>query len=227
MREYREVIAEFIGTMILVLGGCGTAILAGSHVGWLGVSLAFGFSLLVIAYAIGHISGAHVNPAVTIGLSVTGDFDRHKAPGYIVAQILGGVLGGAALYFIALSTPGFEMSAQHFAVNGFGALSPTGVGLAAAAVTEIVMTALFVFVVTSATDKKFPTSFAGLAAGLGLTLVHLISIPVTNTSVNPARSIAVAIFAGGDAMTQLWLFIVAPIIGGIAGAYLFKALRTE
>jgi len=227
MKENRELVAEFIGTTILVLGGCGTAILAGSKVGWLGVALAFGLSLLVIAYAIGHISGGHVNPAVTLGLAATGKFDRAKVPGYLAAQLLGGVFGAAILYFIAMSTPGFEMSAANFAVNGFGDLSPTGVGLWAALLTEIVMTAVFVFVVASTTDKKFPAGFGAIAVGFTLALVHLISIPVTNTSVNPARSIAVAIFAGGAAISQLWLFILAPIAGGVLGAYVYRVLEKE
>lgn len=225
MREHREYIAEFFGTMVLVLGGCGTAILAGTKVGWLGVALAFGLSLLVLAYAIGHISGAHVNPAVTVGLALTGKFEKSKAAGYIFAQVLGGILGAAILYFIAMSTPGFVMSPETFAVNGYGNLSPTGVGVWGALVAEIMMTGVFVFIVASTTDKKFPAGFGGIAAGFALTLVHLVLIPVTNASVNPARSIAVAVFAGSAAISQLWMFIVAPIIGGILGAYLYKYLE--
>ncbi len=225
MKENREYIAEFFGTMVLVLGGCGTAILAGSKVGWLGVGLAFGLSLLILAYAIGHISGAHVNPAVTVGLALTGKFEKSKAAGYIFAQILGGILGAAILYFIAMSTPGFVMSPQAFAVNGYGSLSPTGVGLWGALVAEIVMSGVFVFIVASTTDKKFPAGFGGIAAGFALALVHLVLIPVTNASVNPARSIAVAVFAGGTAIGQLWLFIATPIIGGLLGAYLYRYLE--
>lgn len=226
MKENREYIAEFIGTMILVIGGCGTAILAGAKVGWLGVSLAFGLSLLVIAYAIGHVSGGHVNPAVTIGLALTGKFEKSKALGYIFAQFLGGVFGAAILYFIAMSTPSFVMSPETFAVNGFGSLSPTGVGLWGALVAELVLTALFVFVVASTTDKKFPAGFGGITVGFALALVHLVLIPVTNASVNPARSFAVAIFAGGSALSQLWLFLLVPVLGGIIGAYVFKQLET-
>ncbi|MBP9827207.1 aquaporin Z [Candidatus Saccharibacteria bacterium] len=227
MKQYRDLMAELFGTMLLVLGGCGTAILAGPKIGVLGVALAFGLSLLVIAYAIGHISGGHVNPAVTIALAMTGKFDRAKVAGYIMAQIIGGLLGGAILLYIASQTPGFTLEAKTFAVNGYGALSPSGASLGAAFVIEIVMTAVLLFAVMATTHKKFPAGFGGLTVGMSLALIHMISIPVTNTSVNPARSIAVALFAGGDAVTQLWLFIIAPVIGALVGAYLYKFIAED
>lgn len=222
MKDIKAYATEAIGTGILVLGGCGTAVLAANKVGVLGVALAFGLSLLIMAYVIGHISGAHINPAVTIGLASIKKFDWNKVPGYIVAQIIGGILGGLVIYVIATNTPGFEMSAQNFAVNGWGELSPTGVGIRTVFFTEIVMTALLVFAVASTTDKKFTSGFGGIAVGFMLALVHLISIPVDNTSVNPARSMGVAVFVGGQAVNQLWLFFVAPIIGGILGALAYK-----
>ena len=222
MKDLKPYIAEALGTAILVLGGCGTAVLAANKVGVLGVSLAFGLSLLIMAYVIGHISGAHINPAVTIGLASIKKFDWNKVPGYITAQIIGGILGGLVIYVIATNTPGFVLSAQTFAVNGWGELSPTGVGIRTVFFTEIVMTALLVFAVASTTDKKFTPGFGGIAVGFMLTLVHMISIPVDNTSVNPARSMGVAIFVGGQATSQLWLFFVAPIIGGIIGAFAYK-----
>ncbi|MEI7819093.1 MAG: aquaporin Z [bacterium] len=227
MKQYRDYLAEFLGTMVLVLGGCGTAILAAPAVGALGVALAFGLSLTVIAYSIGHISGAHVNPAVTIGLAATGRFDRKRVPGYIGAQLVGGLVGGAILLFVASHTPGFLLEAKSFAVNGFGALSPTGASRGAALMIEVVMTAIFVFAVSATTHKKFPAGFGGIAVGATLALIHLISIPVTNTSVNPARSIAVALYVGGDAIGQLWLFILAPILGGLIGAYVYHYLAED
>lgn len=225
MKQYRELIAEFIGTAILVLGGCGTAILAAPMVGTLGVALAFGISLGLISYTIGHISGGHVNPAVTIGLAVNKKFPWKDVPGYVIAQVLGGLLGGAILLYVALATPGFELLAKTFAVNGFGELSPTGVAMRAAFLFEVVMTAILTFAVTATKDKGFSPGFAGITVGAALGLIHLISIPVTNTSVNPARSIAVALYVGGVATSQLWLFIIAPIIGGIAGVWIYRQLN--
>lgn len=226
MKNIKQYSAEVIGTAILVLGGCGTAVLAANKVGVLGVALAFGLSLLIMAYVIGHISGSHINPAVTLGLASVGKFEWKKVPGYLIAQIIGGIIGGLIIYVIAVNTPGFIMSPQTFAVNGFGDLSPTGVGLAAVFFTEIVMTALLVFAVASTTDKKFAPGFGGIAVGFMLALVHMISIPVDNTSVNPARSMGVAVFAGGQAMSQLWVFFVAPIIGGILGAWIYKQIAS-
>ncbi len=227
MKDIRAYSAEVIGTGILVMGGCGTAVLAASKVGTLGVALAFGLSLLIMAYVIGHISGAHINPAVTLGLASIGKFDWKKVPGYLVAQVLGGILGGLVIFVIATHTPGFELSAQTFAVNGFGSLSPTGVGMRTVFFTEVVMTALLVFAVASTTDKKFSAGFGGIAVGFMLALIHLISIPVDNTSVNPARSIGVAIFVGGLAVEQLWLFILAPVVGGIIGAVTYKLIADK
>ncbi|MDR1976640.1 MAG: aquaporin Z [Campylobacteraceae bacterium] len=216
--------AEFVGTFWLVLGGCGSAVLAagfpGLGIGFAGVSLAFGLSVLTGAYAFGHISGAHFNPAVSIGLWVGGRFDKKELAPYIVAQVLGGVLAGAVLYLIASGKAGFEVGG--FASNGYGDLSPGGYSLLSALICEIVLTALFLVVILGATDKRAPAGFAPIAIGLCLTLIHLISIPVTNTSVNPARSTAVALFAESGALGQLWLFWVAPIVGGVLGALVYK-----
>ena len=227
MKQYRALIAEFVGTAILVLGGCGTAILAAPNVGVLGVALAFGLSLTVVAYTIGHISGGHVNPAVTIGLASQGKFSWKDVPGYVIAQILGGLVGGAILLYVASNTPGFELIAKNFAVNGFGNASPTGVGLRAVFLLEIVMTGLLTFVVAATADKKFPAGAGALAVGPTLALIHLISIPVSNTSVNPARSVAVALYVGGTAVSQLWVFLVAPIIGGMIGVWVYQYLAED
>jgi aquaporin Z len=218
-------IAEFVGTFWLVLGGCGSAVLAASFpdvgIGLLGVSFAFGLTVLTMAYAIGHISGCHLNPAVSIGLWAGGRFPANQLLPYIVAQVLGGIVAGGVLYLIASGKAGFELSAG-FASNGYGAHSPGGYSLLAALVTEVVMTMMFVFVIMGATDKRAPQGMAPLAIGLCLTLIHLISIPVTNTSVNPARSTGVAVFVGDWATAQLWLFWVAPIAGAVAGAALYR-----
>jgi len=220
--------AEFCGTFWLVLGGCGSAVLAAAFpalgIGLLGVSLAFGLTVLTMAYAIGHISGCHLNPAVSLGLWAGGRFPGKKLFPYIVAQVLGGILAGGILYLIASGKEGFSL-ASGFASNGYGAHSPGGYSLLAALITEIVMTMFFLFVILGATDKKAPQGFAPVAIGLCLTLIHLISIPVTNTSVNPARSTAVALFVGDWAISQLWLFWVAPIIGGLAGAIVYRLIN--
>lgn len=222
MKQYG---AEFIGTFWLVLGGCGSAVLAAAFpdvgIGLLGVSLAFGLTVLTMAYAVGHISGGHFNPAVSIGLWVGGRFPASKLLPYIVAQVLGGIVAGAVLYLIASGQTGFDVAAG-FASNGYGDHSPGGYSLLAALVTEIVMTMMFLFIILGATDKQAPAGFAPIAIGLGLTLIHLISIPITNTSVNPARSTGVALFVGGWAITQLWLFWVAPIIGAALGAITYR-----
>jgi aquaporin Z len=218
-------IAEFVGTFWLVLGGCGSAVLAASFpdvgIGLLGVSFAFGLTVLTMAYAIGHISGCHLNPAVSIGLWAGGRFPANQLLPYIVSQVLGGIVAGAVLYLIASGKAGFDLSAG-FASNGYGAHSPGGYTLLAALVTEVVMTMMFVFVIMGATDKRAPQGMAPIAIGLCLTLIHLISIPVTNTSVNPARSTGVAVFVGDWAVAQLWLFWVAPIAGAIVGAMLYR-----
>ncbi|UPR57279.1 aquaporin Z [Vibrio sp. ED004] len=222
-------IAEMFGTFWLVLGGCGSAVLAAAFpdvgIGLLGVSLAFGLTVLTMAFAIGHISGCHLNPAVTIGLWSGGRFDAKDVAPYIIAQVIGGIIAGGVLFVIASGQAGFDAAASGFASNGYGEHSPGGYSLTAALVCEVVMTMVFLFVIMGATDSKAPTGFAPIAIGLCLTLIHLISIPVTNTSVNPARSTGVAVFVGDWAVSQLWLFWVAPIIGAVIGAMIYKAVR--
>jgi aquaporin Z len=221
--------AEFFGTFWLVLGGCGSAVLAAAFpnvgIGLHGVSLAFGLTVLTMAYAIGHISGCHLNPAVSIGLAVGGRFPAAKLGGYIAAQVLGAIAAGGVLYVIASGAPGFDVSAG-FASNGFDEHSPGKYSMLAALVTEVVMTMFFLIIILGATDARAPAGFAPIAIGLGLTLIHLISIPVTNTSVNPARSTGVAVFVGDWALGQLWLFWVAPIVGAALGATVYKALAS-
>ncbi len=222
----KKLIAEFIGTFWLVLGGCGSAVLAAGFpelgIGFVGVSIAFGLTVLTMAYAIGHISGCHLNPAVTIGLWVGGRFEAKDVLPYIVSQVLGGIAGAGILYLIASGKPGFELGG--FAANGFGEHSPGGYNMQSALITEIVMTFVFLIIILGTTHKKASAGFAGMAIGLGLTLIHLISIPVTNTSVNPARSTSQAIFVQGWAMEQLWLFWAAPIAGAIIAGLLYKYL---
>ncbi len=217
--------AEFFGTFWLVLGGCGSAVLAaafpGLGIGFVGVALAFGLTLLTMAYAIGHISGCHLNPAVSIGLWAGGRFPAKDLVPYIVSQVLGAIVAGAVLYLIASGKAGFS-TAGGFASNGYDAHSPGGYSLTSAFVCEVVMTMMFLLIILGATDKRAPQGFAPIAIGLGLTLIHLISIPVTNTSVNPARSTGVALFVGDWAVAQLWLFWVAPIIGGVLGSVVYK-----
>lgn len=222
--------AEFIGTFWLVLGGCGSAVLAaafpGVGIGLLGVSLAFGLTVLTMAYAIGHISGCHLNPAVSIGLWSGGRFSSAELAPYIIAQVAGGLAGAAILYVIASGQAGFDVTAG-FASNGYAEHSPGGYSLTAALVTEIVMTFMFLIIILGATDKRAPQGFAPIAIGLGLTLIHLISIPITNTSVNPARSTGVAIFQGDWAVSQLWLFWVAPFIGAILAGLVYRWFEAE
>jgi aquaporin Z len=217
--------AEFFGTFWLVLGGCGSAVLAaafpGVGIGLLGVSLAFGLTVLTMAYAIGHVSGCHLNPAVSVGLCAAGRFPASGLLPYIAAQVAGAVAAGGVLYVIASGKAGFDVTAG-FASNGFGAHSPGGYSLLAALVTEVVMTMMFLVIILGATDERAPQGFAPLAIGLGLTLIHLISIPVTNTSVNPARSTGVAVFVGDWALAQLWLFWAAPIAGAVLGAGVYR-----
>ena len=227
MKQYS---AEFLGTFWLVLGGCGSAVLAaafpGVGIGLLGVSLAFGLTVLTMAFAIGHISGCHLNPAVSIGLWAGGRFPANKLVPYIAAQVLGAIVAGGVLYVIANGAAGFDVS-KGFASNGYGAHSPGGYSLLAALVSEVVMTMFFLLVILGATDKRAPAGFAPIAIGLALTLIHLVSIPVTNTSVNPARSTGVALFVGDWAVDQLWLFWVAPIAGALLGAFAYRFIAAE
>ncbi|MCB0805910.1 MAG: aquaporin Z, partial [Bacteroidales bacterium] len=221
----KKTAAEFFGTFWLVFGGCGSAVLAAAYpelgIGFTGVALAFGLTVVTMAYAVGHISGAHFNPAISFGLWAGKRFSGRELLPYIVSQVLGAVFAGLVLYIIASGKEGFS-TAGGFASNGYGAHSPGGYSLLSALVAEVVLTAMFLMVIMGATDKKAPAGFAPLAIGLALTLIHLISIPVTNTSVNPARSTGVALFAGGWAIQQLWLFWLAPIVGGIIGAVAYN-----
>jgi aquaporin Z len=226
----RRLGAEFVGTFWLVLGGCGSAVISAAFpelgIGFLGVALAFGLTVLTMAFAIGHISGCHLNPAVTVGLWVGKRFPAKDVLPYIVVQVLGGVVAGGVLYLIASGQAGFSV-ADGFAANGYAEHSPGGYSLLAGAVAEVVLTLMFVVVIMGATDKRAPQGFAPIAIGLALTLIHLISIPVTNTSVNPARSTGVAVYVGGWAIGQLWLFWVAPIIGGALGALVYTLIAGD
>jgi len=227
MKQYG---AEFFGTFWLVLGGCGSAVIAAGFpnvgIGLLGVSLAFGLTVVTMAYAIGHISGCHLNPAVSIGLWAGGRFPATQLLPYIAAQVLGGIAAGGVLYSIASGAPGFDV-ANGFASNGYGVHSPGGYSLHSALIAEVVLTAFFLIIILGATDKRAPAGFAPIAIGLALTLIHLISIPVTNTSVNPARSTGVAIYVGDWAVAQLWVFWVAPIVGAILGAGIYRFIGSE
>jgi len=222
--------AEFLGTFWLVLGGCGSAVLAAAvptlGIGFAGVALAFGLTVLTMAYAVGHISGGHFNPAVSLGLVVGGRFPAKDLLGYVIAQVLGGIAAGGVLYLIAVGKAGFDVTAG-FASNGYAEHSPGGYSLQAALVCEIVLTAFFLIVILGATDSRAPAGFAPIAIGLCLTLIHLISIPVTNTSVNPARSTGVALFAGGWAVQQLWLFWLAPLVGAALGGVIYKLVLAK
>jgi aquaporin Z len=222
--------AEFLGTFWLVLGGCGSAVLAAAvpnlGIGFAGVSLAFGLTVLTMAYAVGHVSGGHFNPAVSLGLVIGGRFAAADLLGYVIAQVLGAIAAGGVLYLIASGKAGFDVSAG-FASNGFAEHSPGGYSMTAALVCEIVLTAFFLIVILGATDGRAPAGFAPIAIGLCLTLIHLISIPVTNTSVNPARSTGVAVFVGGWAVQQLWLFWVAPLVGAVLGGAIYKAVLAK
>ncbi|GMV29016.1 MAG: putative aquaporin Z [Rhodanobacteraceae bacterium] len=222
--------AEFLGTFWLVLGGCGSAVLAAAvpslGIGFAGVSLAFGLTVLTMAYAVGHVSGGHFNPAVSLGLVVGGRFAAKDLPAYVFAQVLGAIAAGGVLYLIASGKAGFDVAAG-FASNGYAGHSPGGYSMTAALVCEIVLTAFFLIVILGSTDARAPSGFAPIAIGLCLTLIHLISIPVTNTSVNPARSTGVAVFAGGWALQQLWLFWVAPLVGAVLGGVIYKAVLAK
>lgn len=238
MTKSKKLAAEFLGTMWLVLGGCGSAIFAANFggdgnplgIGFVGVALAFGLTVLTGAYAFGHISGGHFNPAVSIGLMVGKRFPAAELPGYIIAQVLGGIFGAFIIYLIASGQSGFAIdasSAGAFATNGFGEFSPGGYSMMSALIAEIVLTAIFLIIIMGSTHHQAPVGFAPIAIGLGLTLIHLISIPITNTSVNPARSTAVALFVGGESISQLWLFWVAPIIGAVIGGGIYAWLGHE
>jgi aquaporin Z len=226
----KRTIAEFIGTLWLVFGGCGSAVIASAYptlgIGFVGVALAFGLTVLTMAYAIGHISGCHLNPAVSLGLFAGGRFREAELLPYIVAQVAGGLAGGGILYAVAAGKPGFDIAAG-FACNGYGSHSPGGYTLISCLLAEVVLSAFFLLIILGSTDKRAPQGLAPIAIGLGLTLIHLIGIPITNTSVNPARSTGVAIFAGGWALQQLWLFWVAPLFGGVIGGLLYRTLFSE
>jgi aquaporin Z len=221
----KKSVAEFIGTFWLVLGGCGSAVLAAGYpelgIGFVGVSLAFGLTVLTMAFAIGHISGCHLNPAVSVGLAVAGRFKFSELPAYIIAQVLGAIVAAAILAWIAGGAPGFDL-AGGLASNGYGEHSPGGYSMQSGFVTEVVMTLMFLIIILGATDKRAPAGFAPIAIGLGLTLIHLVSIPVTNTSVNPARSTGPALIVGGWAIAQLWMFWVAPIIGAAIAGLVYR-----
>lgn len=227
----KRLFAEFFGTFWLVFGGCGSAVLAAAFpqlgIGFAGVALAFGLTVVTMAYAVGHISGGHFNPAVTMGLFAGGRFPAKDVIPYVVAQVIGGIAAAAVLYLVASGKTGFDATASGFASNGYGQHSPGGYSLQAAIVIELVLTAFFLIVIHGATDKRAPAGFAPLAIGLALTLIHLISIPVTNTSVNPARSTAVAIFQGTWALQQLWVFWLVPLIGGVIGGLIYRCLLED
>jgi aquaporin Z len=227
----KKALAELIGTFWLVLGGCGSAVLSAAFpdvgIGLLGVALAFGLTVLTMAYAIGHISGCHLNPAVTVGLWAGGRFPARDIPVYVIAQVVGGILAAFVLFVIASGQAGFALQPNGLAVNGVGDLSPGGYSLPAGVLTEVVMTAFFLIIIMGSTHSRAPVGFAPIAIGLGLTLIHLISIPVTNTSVNPARSTGPAIIVGGLALQQLWIFWVAPIAGGLLGGFVYRSLSPE
>ncbi len=216
--------AEAFGTFWLVLGGCGTAVLAGEAVGVLGIAFAFGLTVLTMAYAVGHLSGGHFNPAVTVGLATAKRFEWRDVPGYVGAQVAGAVAASLVLLVIASGLAGFSASESGFATNGYGDRSPAGYGLLAVIVTEVVLTAFFLYIILGTTDTRAPKGFAPLAIGLGLTLIHLISIPVDNTSVNPARSLGPALFAGSEPLIQLWVFLVFPTLGGLLAGATYRAL---
>ncbi|MEX3776083.1 aquaporin Z [Pseudomonas sp. MYb118] len=229
MSLFKRSVTELLGTFWLVLGGCGSAVLAASSplgIGVLGVAIAFGLTVLTMAFAIGHISGCHLNPAVSVGLTVGGRFPGRELPAYIVAQVIGAIIAAGLIYYIASGKEGFDLAAG-LASNGYGEHSPGKYSMAAGFVCELVMTAMFVLIILGATDKRAPAGLAPIAIGLALTLIHLISIPVTNTSVNPARSTGPALFVGGWAVAQLWMFWVAPLLGAVIGGVIYRWLGQE
>ena len=231
MTLFKRSVTELLGTFWLVLGGCGSAVLAAAFpdvgIGLLGVALAFGLTVVTMAFAIGHISGCHLNPAVSFGLWVGGRFPAKELPAYIIAQVLGGVIAAGLLYMIASGKPGFDLAASGLAANGYGAHSPGGYSLVSGLICEITMSAMFILIIMGVTDKRVPAGHAPLAIGLALTLIHLISIPVTNTSVNPARSTGPALIVGGWALQQLWMFWLAPMVGAAIGAVVYRWLGKE
>lgn len=218
----KKFLAEMLGTFVLVFIGCGSAVIAGGNVGFLGIAFAFGISVLTMVYAIGAISGCHINPAITIAMLFAGKISGKDAGGYMLFQVIGAILGAGVLYLVAQGLPGYDIAVNGLGQNGYGTASPGGYDMTAAFVAEVVLTAIFLLVIFGATHKDAPGKFAGLAIGLALTMIHIVGIPITGTSVNPARSIGPAIFVGGQAISQLWLFIVAPVLGGILGAILWK-----
>ena len=231
MTLFKRSVTELLGTFWLVLGGCGSAVLAAAFpdvgIGLLGVALAFGLTVVTMAFAIGHIRGCHLNPAVSFGLWVGGRFPAKELPAYIIAQVLGGVIAAGLLYMIASGKPGFDLAASGLAANGYGAHSPGGYSLVSGLICEITMSAMFILIIMGVTDKRVPAGHAPLAIGLALTLIHLISIPVTNTSVNPARSTGPALIVGGWALQQLWMFWLAPMVGAAIGAVVYRWLGKE
>ena len=231
MSTFKQATAEFVGTFWLVFAGCGSAVLAATFpqvgIGLLGVALAFGLTVVTMAYAIGHISGCHLNPAVSLGLWAGKRFPASKLLPYILAQVLGGIVGAGVLYLIASGNPNYSIAKNGLAANGYGAHSPGGYSLLAGLLTEIVMTFIFLIIILGATDKRAPAGFAPLAIGLCLTLIHLVSIPVTNTSVNPARSLGPALFVGGWALGQVWLFLVAPVAGALLAGLVYRWFEKE
>lgn len=222
MSSWKKYAAELIGTAALVFMGCGSAVIAGEKVGFLGIATAFGLTVLVMVYAIGPISGCHINPAITIAMLTAGKIKAKDALGYIAAQCVGAILGALVLLLVALRHAGYSLAANGLGQNGYGAHSPMGYSLVGCAAAEIILTALFLFVIFGATSKNAPQGFAGLAIGLSLTLIHIVGIPISGTSVNPARSLGPALIAGGDALAQVWLFLLAPVIGGIIAAVVWK-----
>ena len=220
--DCRKYAAELIGTAALVLIGCGSAVIAGQHVGFLGIAFAFGLTVLVMVYAIGNISGCHINPAITVAMLVAGKIKGKDAIAYIIAQCIGAIIGAGILLAIAKGLPGYSLAENGLGQNGFGAHSPAGYSLAACFVAELVLTALFLFVIFGSTSEKAPKGFAGISIGFTLVLIHIVAIPITGTSVNPARSLGPAVFVGGEALPQLWLFWVAPLVGGILVAIVWK-----
>jgi aquaporin Z len=224
MKKY---LAEMIGTMVLVLIGCGSAVIAGGSIGFLGISFAFGFSVLAMAYGIGSISGCHINPAVTVGALVAGRISAKDAGMYVVFQIIGAIIGAGVLYYIASGLQGYNISTNGLGQNGFGEFSPMKYSLAAGFVAEVVLTFIFLIVILGATSSKAPAGFAGIPIGISLVIIHLVGIPITGTSVNPARSIGPALFVGGAAISQLWVFIVAPLIGAVIAGLVWKYVLEE
>ncbi|MEH6524469.1 MAG: aquaporin Z [Sneathiella sp.] len=227
VKNYQKYAVELIGTLVLVLFGCGSAVIAGDEIGFAGISFAFGFSVLIMVYAIGGISGCHINPAVTCGMVVAGRMQIKEAIIYVIMQCIGAIIGAVILYVIASGKAGYDIAVNGLGQNGYGASSPAGYGMSAAFIAEVVLTAIFIFVILGSTGARAAAGFAGLAIGISLVVIHLVGIPITGTSVNPARSLGPALLVGGEALSQLWLFWVAPLIGGAVGAILWKVVSSE